>query len=114
MSPQRWLYTVPLRLRSLFRPRRVEQELNEELQFHLERQIEEGIASGLSPDEARYVAIRAMNGLEQRKEEMRDARRIHWLTDFADGKMIAKGRRQTIAKLLTWLTGMVEKPVLDL
>jgi hypothetical protein len=53
MRPQHWLYTIPLRLRSLFRRRRVEQELNEELQFHLERKIEEGIANGLSPKEAR-------------------------------------------------------------
>src|SRR6202023_2084103 len=28
--------------------------------------------------------LRAMDGLEQRKEEMRDMRRIHWLTDFLD------------------------------
>src|SRR6266481_1276815 len=76
MRPQHWLYTIPLRLRSLFRSRRVEQELNEELQFHLERKIEEGIAQGLSPDEARYAAMRAMDGLEQRKEEMRDMRRV--------------------------------------
>jgi len=84
MRPQHWLYTIPLRLRSLFRSRRVEQELNEELQFHLEHKIEEGIANGLSPKEARYAAMRAMDGLEQRKEEMRDLRRIHWLTDFVD------------------------------
>src|SRR5260370_33212889 len=62
----------------------VEQELDEELQFHLEHKIEEGIANGLSPEEARYAALRAMDGLEQRKEEIRDARRIHWLTDFVD------------------------------
>ena len=84
MRPQHWLYTIPLRLRSLFRGRHVEQELNEELQFHLEHKIEEGIAKGLSPKEARYAAMRAMDGLEQRKEEMRDMRRIHWLTDFVD------------------------------
>ncbi|MFI5058264.1 MAG: ADOP family duplicated permease [Candidatus Acidiferrales bacterium] len=84
MRPQHWLYTIPLRLRSLFRRRHVEQELNEELQFHLEQKIEEGIANGLSPKEARYAAMRAMDGLEQRKEEMRDMRRIHWLTDFLD------------------------------
>src|SRR5205807_4023932 len=46
--------------------------------------IEEGIAKGLSPKEARYAAMRAMDGLEQRKEEMRDMRHIHWLTDFLD------------------------------
>jgi len=84
MRPQHWLYTIPLRLRSLFRRRHVEQELNEELQFHLEQKIEEGIANGLSPKEACFAAMRAMDGLEQRKEEMRDMRRIHWLTDFLD------------------------------
>jgi len=62
----------------------VEQELDEELQFHLEHKIEEGIAQGLSPKEARFRALRAMDGLEQRKEEIRDIRRIHWLTDFVD------------------------------
>lgn len=84
MRPQHWLYTIPLRIRSLFRRRDVEQELNEELQYHLEQKIEQGIARGLSPKEARYAAMRAMDGLEQRKEEIRDLRRIHWLTDFLD------------------------------
>jgi hypothetical protein len=84
MRPQHWLYSIPLRLRFLFRRHHVEQELNEELQFHLERKIEEGIASGLSAKQARYVAMRAIDALEQRKEEMRDMRRIHWLTDFLD------------------------------
>jgi len=37
MRPQHWLYTIPLRLRSLFRHRYLGQELDEELQFHLER-----------------------------------------------------------------------------
>ena len=89
MRPQHWLYTIPLRLRSVFRRQHVEQELDEELQFHIERKIEEGIANGLSPKEARYAAMRAINGLEQRKEEMRDARRIHWLTDFLDDAQYA-------------------------
>lgn len=31
-----WLYTIPLRLRSLFRRGKVEQELDEEFQYHLE------------------------------------------------------------------------------
>src|SRR5271156_5222709 len=89
MRPQHWLYTIPLRLRSLFRRRRVEQELSEELQFHLEHKIEEGIARGLSPKEARYAALRAMGGLEQRKEEIRDMRHIRWLTDFLDDARFA-------------------------
>src|SRR5436190_7045836 len=89
MRINHWRFTLPLRLRSILRARRVERELDEELQFHLEHKIEEGIASGLSPKEARYRALRAMDGLEQRKEEMRDMRRIHWLTDFLDDSRYA-------------------------
>ncbi len=68
MRMEHWWFTAPLRLRSILRGRRVERELDEELQFHLEHKIEEGIAHGLSPKEARYAAMRAMDGLEQRKE----------------------------------------------
>jgi hypothetical protein len=51
MGRTHWLYTVPLRLRSLFRRKQVEQELDEELRYHLERQIEELIARGMTPIE---------------------------------------------------------------
>src|SRR5205814_9534543 len=78
------VYTVPLRLKSIFRSAKVERELEEELRFHFEHRINEGIERGLSPQEARLTALRAMDGLDQRKEQMRDARGIHWLTDFVD------------------------------
>src|SRR5262249_51064388 len=84
MKPEQWLRTGPLRLGSIFRRGRVESELDEELRFHLDRKTEEGIAQGLSPEEARRRARLAMGGLDQRKEEVRDARRVHWLTDFFD------------------------------
>ena len=84
MKMEHWWFTAPLRLKSVFRRGRAEQELDEELQFHLEKKIEEGVAEGLSPEDARLRALRAMGGLDLRKEEVRDARRIHWLTDFLD------------------------------
>jgi len=84
MRPEHWWYTAPLRLRSIFRRRRVESEMEEELRFHLEHKIEEGVAAGLTPEEARRRALLAMQGLDQRKEEIRDALRVHWLTDFVD------------------------------
>src|ERR1700680_3585084 len=96
MRLKHWWFTAPLRLKSILFGRRLERELDEELQFHLEHKIEEGIASGLSPKEARYTAMRAMDGLEQRKEEMRDMRRIHWLTDFlADARYAIRSLRRT-------------------
>jgi len=77
MRMEHWWFTARLRLRSMLHRTRVEQDLDEELRFHLENKIEEGIANGLSPKEARYAAMRAIGGLEQRKEEMRDMRHIH-------------------------------------
>src|SRR5262245_14916424 len=82
MRLKHWLYTAPLRLRSLFRHAQVEQELDEELLYHIERQIEENIAKGMTPEEARYAALRAMGGVERRKEECRDTRRVRLIEDL--------------------------------
>jgi predicted permease len=79
MRVNHWFYTMPLRIRSLFSRKRVEQDLDEELQFHLERKTEEYIAQGLAPGEARYAALRAMDSLTERKEECRDARRVNFI-----------------------------------
>ncbi len=57
----------------MFRDRR-ESDLSEELQFHLEREIERLQASGLPRTEARLQALRLFGGVEQIKEEARDAR----------------------------------------
>src|ERR1044071_1185185 len=84
MRMEHWWFTVPLRLKSILFRKRLDRELDEELQFHLEQKIEEGMASGLSEEEARYAARRALGGLEQHKEEMRDMRGVHVLTDFLD------------------------------
>ena len=72
----RWLDVVRLRLRSLLRRSRVEAELDEELRFHLDQQAQAFAARGLPPDDARHAALRAMGGVDQRKEECRDARRV--------------------------------------
>jgi predicted permease len=64
-------------LRSLFRRSQVERELDEELRYHIERQIEENIAKGMTEEEARCAAMRTLGGVEQRKEECRDMRRVN-------------------------------------
>jgi len=51
MSWEHWIHTLALRLRTLFRRRQVEQELDDEFQYHLESQIEEILAAGMSPEE---------------------------------------------------------------
>ena len=103
MRMEHWWFTVPLRLRSLLRGRRVEEEMDEELRFHLENKIEEGIARGLSPDEARDAALRAMGGLEQRREEIRDTRRVRWLTDFVADVRYAVGSLRRVPGLTAFV-----------
>jgi putative ABC transport system permease protein len=83
MRLKHWFYTAPLRLRSFFRRSQVEQELDEELLYHLDRQIEENIAKGMTPEEARYAALRAMGGVERRKERRRNIRRVRLIEDLA-------------------------------
>jgi putative ABC transport system permease protein len=78
----RWFYKLPLRFRSLFRKSHVEQELSDELRFHLERLIEEKGAKGMTPEEARYAALRELGGVEQIKEECRDMRRVDYIENF--------------------------------
>jgi len=78
----RWIYKFPLRLRSLFRKSRVEQELSDELRFHLEKLIEEKVGKGMTSEEARYAALREIGGLEQIKEECRDMRRVNYIESF--------------------------------
>lgn len=62
------------RLRSLVFRGRPESDLSEELQLHLQREIERLHASGLSREVARLQAMRLFGGVEQIKEACRDAR----------------------------------------
>jgi macrolide transport system ATP-binding/permease protein len=82
MRLEHWFYTILLRLRSLFRRSQMDQELEDELQIHLEQQIAQEEARGKTSEAARYAALRAVGGLEQRKEECRDSRRVRWLHDL--------------------------------
>jgi putative ABC transport system permease protein len=66
-----------LRFRSLFSRGKVEQELDEELRYHVERQMNENIATGMSSEEARYAALQSIRDVEQRKEECRDSRGVN-------------------------------------
>ena len=70
------------RLANLFRRRRFERELEEEMRYHIERQTDENIAKGMSREDARRAAMRAFAGLEQRKEECRDIRRVNFVENL--------------------------------
>ena len=62
------------RARALFRRNAVENELEEELRFHFDRQVEKYKRSGMTEEEAKRRARLAFGGHEQVKEDCRDAR----------------------------------------
>src|SRR5215471_4480424 len=72
-----------IRLRALFRRKSVETELDEELRFHLERQVEKYVKGGLSKQEAQWRARLEFGGYEQVKEEYRDARGVSFIETLA-------------------------------
>src|SRR5437879_2538903 len=74
MSFEQWLYTLPLRWRSRLRRKQVDQELRDELHDHLERQIQVNLEKGMSMEDARYAALRALGGMTQIEQQCRDAR----------------------------------------
>ena len=74
MKMMRWVATIPLRVRTLFQKKHVERELDEELQFHLERQVEQLVAKGVSSVEARRFAMKSLGGVERQMERCRDVR----------------------------------------
>jgi predicted permease len=61
-------------VRVVFRRKRVERELDDELRFHIEMQTKENIQRGMSPARARQAAMDTFGGYERVKEECRDAR----------------------------------------
>jgi predicted permease len=68
----RWLEKVRMRIEMIFRRSRAAGRLDEELQFHLEQQIAENIAAGMSPDDARHAALRAFGNPAALRDQARE------------------------------------------
>src|SRR5580693_298738 len=62
------------RLATLFRRRRLEDDLDEELRSHLEMAVELNLRKGMAAEDARREALRSLGGVEQTKENYRDQR----------------------------------------
>lgn len=78
----RFLRSFRSRLHSLFDRNQAERDLTYELEDYIERQTERHLAHGMSREQARAAAIRDVGGVEQLKEECRDARGTAFVENF--------------------------------
>jgi predicted permease len=100
-----------IRLRSLFRRNAVEDELDAELRFHFDQHVEKLVHSGLPRAEARRRARLEFGGLDQVKEECRDARGTYFVETLAqDVRSAIRGLRRhpgfALAVILTAAMGI--------
>src|SRR3954452_14901899 len=79
----RWHRKLVLRVKSLFQRKKVEADLDDEMRFHMEQEIRANIQAGMTPDEARYAAMRLVGPVALYEEECRDARGITVIENLA-------------------------------
>jgi predicted permease len=100
------LRDIKLRARALMAPRRVERELNDELDFHLEREVEKLVAGGMNRADARGRARARFGSVALAAEQCRDQRGTAFIDDCVRDTLYAlRGvRRAPLAALTIVLT----------
>jgi putative ABC transport system permease protein len=99
------------RWRALTRKEQLDQELDEELRFHLEQEMQQNIRDGMSREDARHAALRSFGGVEQSKEESRSARGVDLIDTILrdvsfSSRVLLKNYAFTIVVVLTLALGI--------
>ncbi|WP_251106665.1 ABC transporter permease [Alloacidobacterium dinghuense] len=87
----RWLQNLMMSFQMLFRRGKEGARLNDELQFHLEQQIAENVAAGMSEEEARHAAMRSFGNPTALRDETRGTWNWSWLESlFRDARIASR------------------------
>jgi hypothetical protein len=84
-------------VRGITRRRRISAEVDDELQFHIEQEIEAHVRRGVSPAEARRMALRDLGGLTQVTQAVREVRTIWFDLLWRDARHAIRSLRRTPA-----------------
>src|SRR4051812_24937731 len=91
-----WYSGLRARVRATLHPNRADADLREEIEYHLELETARHVADGMSPADARRLAVAHFGGVDSVREEHRDVRRPTWLSDFiGDTRFAIRGLRRT-------------------
>ena len=91
-----------------FRRKRLEDSLDRELRYHLERRTNDFEQTGLSAKEAHRQALLELGGVAQIQEEVRDIWLTRWLRDFAyDLRFTARSFRKTPSFTITTILSLM-------